>query len=229
MEEQSETQSCFGHDNGCDARREREQHQQIDEQDQHVLEFMDSMDAYITLFDSLSSTLRQGWMDIASARHSMGVSRVNSALFDLKVHPAATSVKVTLDEDSPTKLSEFTLYKWAYPDDGQCCYEERKYNDNELMKKSKSLQLRHRGTSMISESQEVSTGNNGAPVAVVDKFQMERSKSLSVFGTLVSPKLRSAQVSFETALEILVQIATIRSSMLCAHDHVCKDMEGPKD
>ncbi|EPS63369.1 hypothetical protein M569_11420, partial [Genlisea aurea] len=35
--------------------------------------------------------------------------------------------------------------------------------------------------------------------------QKERSKSLSMFGMLVSPKLRATQLSFENALETLVE------------------------
>lgn len=36
----------------------------------------------------------QGWLELASARHSMGASRVNGALLDLKLHSAATSLQV---------------------------------------------------------------------------------------------------------------------------------------
>jgi len=37
----------------------------------------------------------QGWLDLASARHSMGASRISSSLFDLKVQSAATTVQVS--------------------------------------------------------------------------------------------------------------------------------------
>ena len=40
----------------------------------------------------------QGWLELASARHSMGASRVNTVLLDHKFHPAATSLLVTQDE-----------------------------------------------------------------------------------------------------------------------------------
>lgn len=40
----------------------------------------------------------QGWLELASARHSMGSSRICSSLFDLKHHSAATSVRVTEDD-----------------------------------------------------------------------------------------------------------------------------------
>lgn len=36
----------------------------------------------------------QGWFELASARHSMGASRINSALFDLKYHSAATTLQL---------------------------------------------------------------------------------------------------------------------------------------
>lgn len=76
-----------------------------------------------------------------------------------------------------------------------------------------------------------------------------------MFGTLVSPKLRSTQLSFETgtfillelvrssihlvhfltsatilliALEMLVEISNVRASLLCAYDKVQKDRNGAK-
>lgn len=36
----------------------------------------------------------QGWFDFSSARYSMGASRVNSVLLDLKEHSAATHLEV---------------------------------------------------------------------------------------------------------------------------------------
>lgn len=38
----------------------------------------------------------------------------------------------------------------------------------------------------------------------LSQVKKERSKSLAVFGTLVSPKLRDAQLSFETGLKVLL-------------------------
>ncbi|XP_058098608.1 uncharacterized protein LOC131243336 isoform X2 [Magnolia sinica] len=148
-------------------------------EDENILLFLDSMDSYLTLFDSLSSTLRQGWLELASARHSMGTSRITSALFDLKLHSAATTLQVNLPYDESA-----------------------------------------------SDVQEKDSETNGKTLAVDDQIQKERSKSLSVFGTLVSPKLRSAQVSFETALETLVKMANMRSSMLSAYAQTRQEMEG---
>lgn len=41
----------------------------------------------------------QGWLDLASARHSMGASRVSSALFDHKEQSAATKLQVDYSAD----------------------------------------------------------------------------------------------------------------------------------
>ncbi|KAL6317242.1 hypothetical protein AAG906_029995 [Vitis piasezkii] len=154
--------------------------EQLDEEE-NVVTFLDSMDAYLTLIDSLSSTLRQGWLELASARHSMGASRISSSLFDLKLHSAATSLRVT-EDDEPQEIQE----------------------------KSPTCK---------------SPTSNGSPLSLDSPVQKQRHKSLSVFGTLVSPKLRAAQFSFETALETIVEIANMRSSMLSAFDQVQKDIE----
>ncbi|KAH9693932.1 coiled-coil domain-containing protein 115 [Citrus sinensis] len=152
--------------------------------DEYLLQFLDSLDGYLTLLDSLSSTLSQGWLELASARHAMGASRINGALLDLKVHAAATSLKVSeQDVDSMESQPCFTLCKWASSDNGERSSGEEK---------SLSPQLRHRNNSQLSE-EKVST-RTGTPLILVDQ---QRQKSLSVFGVLVSPKLRSAQLSFE--------------------------------
>lgn len=40
------------------------------------------------------SIVLQGWLELASARHSMGAARVSSTLFDLKSHHASTTLEV---------------------------------------------------------------------------------------------------------------------------------------
>ncbi|KAJ4837698.1 hypothetical protein Tsubulata_035013 [Turnera subulata] len=176
--------------------------------DQDVLQFLDSMDSYLALFDSLSSTLREGWFDLASARHSMGTSRVNGALLDLKPHSAATSLQVTPnDVESVEQQPRFILRKWVSSDEEDCSVEEQKSDEDKLR---------------ISEK----ISPNGAPLDGDDQVQKERSKKLAVFGTLVSPKLRTAQLSFETALDTLVQIANMRSAMLSAFHHVDSKLKG---
>ncbi|KAJ8774258.1 hypothetical protein K2173_009689 [Erythroxylum novogranatense] len=176
--------------------------------DETVLQFLDSVDSYLTLLDSLSSTLRQGWLDLASARHSMGTSRVNSVLLDLTSHSASTSFCVSQDQGSAEKQPHFELRKWS---------SSRSPEDGNLREESDNLRLRRQGSS---PSEEKAT-RDGSPLKADDQVQKERSKSLSVFGTLVSPKLRSAQLSFETALEMLVEIANKRSTMICTFDQLC--------
>ncbi|CAH8342278.1 unnamed protein product [Eruca vesicaria subsp. sativa] len=66
--------------------------------------------------------------------------------------------------------------------------------------------------------EEKPSGMGETVLAADEEIKRERAKSLSVFGGLVSPKLRGAQLSFETALETLVEIANTRSSMLSAFE-----------
>ncbi|CAK9180332.1 unnamed protein product [Ilex paraguariensis] len=197
------------------------------QEEEHVLKFLDSMDSYLVLMESLSSTLRQGWLELASARHSMGTSRVNGALFDLKYHSAATSLEINHDDaGSMTEQPHFMLCKWESPTNQKCCPGESKFEEDDLLwRKSNNQQLRHRGSSQYSEIQETRPESDGSPPTVDTQVQKERSKSLSMFGTLVSPKLRAAQLSFETALETLVEVANMRSSILCAYDQVQKELD----
>ncbi|KAL9673547.1 hypothetical protein QQ045_029807 [Rhodiola kirilowii] len=182
--------------------------------DDNILQFLDSVDDYLTMMGSLSSTLSQGWMELASARHSMGASRVSSALFDLKSHSAVTTLQLG---QSYGNQPHFGLHKWGFHETGA-----KQLNDDEQYTKGDTPQLRRRGSTEVSVAQDSTKAESPA---VNIQVQKERAKSLSVFGTLVSPKLRSSQLSFETALDTLVLLANRRSSLLHSADNVRKEME----
>ncbi|XP_038974603.1 coiled-coil domain-containing protein 115 [Phoenix dactylifera] len=195
------------------------------EEDEKIIQFLDSMDSYLTLMDSLSSTLRQGWLELASARHSMGSSRISSALLSHKVQSAATTMQVAESNDkSVTELqTHFTLSKWAYLREGKYSGEAEAGG---FQNKSSGSQLRHRGPNNFAEGCKESYSTiNGSPIASDGNIQRERSKSLSVFGTLVPPKLRAAQVSFETALDSIVELANMRSMVLSSLSQLQQEME----
>ncbi|KAM1587488.1 hypothetical protein ACFX1X_026969 [Malus domestica] len=179
------------------------------ELNENSLQFLDSIDGYLTLLDSLSWTLRQGWLQLASARHSMGESRVSSALLDLKSHNASTFLPVTQQSDTETEqIHHFTLRKWASSD-----------NDNGASLMNMSPQIRQR------KDKDGPPPPLKAETAHQHQLQKERTKSLLMFGGLVSPKLRAAQLSFESALDALVEIANMRSLMLSMFDKVREELE----
>ncbi|CAN6908914.1 unnamed protein product [Brassica oleracea] len=186
--------------------------------DEKVLDFLDSLDEYLTLMDSLSSKLREGWFDLASARHSMGTLRINSTLLDLKFHPAASTLQVTeQDVEALGSVPRFALSKWASKG-GSGKGKDSSIDADSEAGSPRSPQLRHRGG--VSEEKPSAMGET--VLAADEEIKRERAKSLSVFGGLVSPKLRGAQLSFETALETLVEIANTRSSMLTAFERITK-------
>ncbi|KAK1371892.1 coiled-coil domain-containing protein 115-like [Heracleum sosnowskyi] len=195
--------------------------------DESVLDLLDSINNYLILMDSLSSTLREGWLELASARQSMGSSRVSSALFDLKYHRAATLMEVDHnDDDSSVKQPRFTLHKWVSTDNQEFSPEEGKFEEDELF--NRKFCNPHNND----EHQEKRPENNGpevlsslrSPHTPDNHTKKERAKTLSMFGTLVSPKLRAAQLSFETVLEALQEVANVRSSMLSAYEKVVKEI-----
>ncbi|XP_071701001.1 uncharacterized protein [Rutidosis leptorrhynchoides] len=206
----------------------------VKKDEENTLKFLDSLDNYLILTHSLSSTLRQGWLELASARYSMGGSRVNSGLLNLKPHSAATTVELHHDNaGSP----QFSLLKWASSDDKESSLgKENIEEDEQLNEKLCSQNPVHQESSLESSKEsETKTSpqeNNGSESkASLHKTEKpkERAKVLSMFGTLVSPKLRASQLSFETALETLVQIANARSSILEAHDALLKDTKSTKE
>ncbi|XP_074584603.1 uncharacterized protein LOC141840501 [Curcuma longa] len=180
--------------------------------DEEVLRFLDSLDTYLKLLDSVSSILRQGWFELASARHSMGSSRVSSVVLDQKVQSAATTLQV---RESVSELQPyFSLSKWSSSSkDGICSSEEIELSS--IQTTVKDSELRHRGTSSFyDDMKKINSTINLTPTASDSNIQKERLKMLSVFGALVSPKLRAAQVSFETALDGIVEIANVQSTLL---------------
>ncbi|XP_060193301.1 uncharacterized protein LOC132622666 isoform X3 [Lycium barbarum] len=187
----------------------------------NVLELMDSTDSYLLLMNSLSSSLRQGWLELASARHSMGASRINSALFDLKSHSAATTLQLNhQDAGHESEKLHISLCKWAASSESpKSCSEEAKFGeDKPLQKKSDSPMVLNQDGSLNSEVQEEAAEASESPRTLEDQARKERLKSLSMFGMLVSPKLRAAQSSFETALETLVEVANKQADLLNAYD-----------
>ncbi|XP_013604081.1 PREDICTED: coiled-coil domain-containing protein 115-like isoform X1 [Brassica oleracea var. oleracea] len=184
--------------------------------DEKVLQFLDSLDGYLTLMDSLNSKLREGWFDLASARHSMGTLRINTTLLDLKDHSASSTLQVTDQEvdESLGSVPRFALSKWASKGGSGKGKDFSTVADSE-MGSPRSPQLRHRG---VSEEKPSAKGET----VLAAEIKKERAKSLSVFGGLVSPKLRGAQLSFETALETLVEIANTRAAMLTAFERITK-------
>lgn len=206
-------------------------------EEENTLDFLDSLDNYLVLIEALSSTLRQGWLELASARYSMGASRLNSTLLSLKHHSAATVVEVDYDHAGST--AHFSLCKWAAmasSDDKSSSLE--KENIEQLKENLTSWDSGNQESSLESskgsETNASPLESNGSetiasPYKKKSPFQKERAKVLSTFGTLVSPKLRASQLSFETALETLVEIANARSSILKAHDVLYKDMKSTKE
>ncbi|WMV17432.1 hypothetical protein MTR67_010817 [Solanum verrucosum] len=203
---------------------------EIQSSDKIVLELMDSMDSYLLFMNSLSSSLREGWLELASARHSMGASRISSALFDLKSHSAATTLQLNHQDAGPkSEESHFSLCKWASSESPKSCSEEAKFEEDKLLqKKSNSPKVLNQDGSSNSEVQEeVSEAPEAteSPCTVEDQARKERLKSLSMFGVLVCPKLRAAQSSFETALETLVEVANKRADLLNAYDQMREKKE----
>lgn len=208
---------------------------QQEEKNTLTLKYLDSLDDYLVLIQSLSSTLRQGWLELASARYSMGGSRVNSGLLNLKPHSAATTVELDYDNDGSP---QFSLLKWASSDDRELSMGKENIEEDEQANEKLSSRDSVNQESSLESSNESETNtspqeSNGSEIKsslhkTENPLRKERAKVLSMFGTLVSPKLRASQLSFETALETLVEIANARSSILEAHDVLHKDMKSTK-
>ncbi|GJV04101.1 coiled-coil domain-containing protein 115 [Tanacetum coccineum] len=148
-----------------------------------------------------------------------------------------------------TKSPKFNLCKWASTDNKDSSLEKENIEEDEQLKENISSQrdsgkhmfLVHKGNqesspessieSVSSASPRESNGSeiNASPRKIENPLQKERAKVLSMFGTLVSPKLRASQLTFETALETLVELANARSRILKSYEALHRDMKSTKE
>ncbi|KVI07665.1 hypothetical protein Ccrd_013970 [Cynara cardunculus var. scolymus] len=184
--------------------------------DENTLFFLDSVDNYLILIETLSSTLRQGWLELASARHSMGASRVNSALLNLKPHSAATTVEVDYDNAGSVKKSPlFSLCKWASSDDKDSPLEKENNEDEHLKENSSSPKLGPHASPRDSENQESSPESSNRSETNTPSPESNGSKTNAPL----------CKTESTVTLETLVEIANVRSSILKAHDALKKEMK----
>ncbi|RZC20739.1 hypothetical protein D0Y65_007199 [Glycine soja] len=90
------------------------------------------------------------------------------------------------------------------------------------------LAISHFIICLVVRTAEVTMAKNSSGLADNAEVQNERSKSLSVFGVLISPKLRASQLSFEKALETLIEIANLQKSLLYSF-HQLQKVEDTKE
>lgn len=205
--------------------------------DMKLIQLLDSTDDYLKLYFSLSQTMRQGWLEIAGARYSMGSSRISEALFSLKPHPAYTLISAEHTDDVDARDENCTVEKAdekiSMPGvKQQTCFILHKWESKEEVsfkesRERSTSQLRHRHLSHFTDKDKDESKDKGISElrssASMSQVQKRKSEALSLFGTLVSPKLRSAQFSFETVLETLVEIANARNTILSVLAQIAKE------
>lgn len=205
--------------------------------DMKLIQLLDSTDDYLKLYYSLSQTMRQGWLEIAGARYSMGPSRISEALFSLKPHPAYTLISAERTDDVDATDENCAVEKEdekiSMPGVKQeTCFKLHKWENKEEVgfkesRERSTSQLRHRHLSHFADKDKGESKDKGSlessSNAAVSQVQRRKSEALSLFGTLVSPQLRSAQISFEKVLETLVEIANVRNTILSVLAQISKE------
>ncbi|MCO5592905.1 hypothetical protein L7F22_046909 [Adiantum nelumboides] len=204
-------------------------------EDAHILRLLDAMDRLLLCRESLAKFLSQGWMEIASARYSMGPSRIDQALFSLKPCPASTLVSISRADDffndeahdgegeecisqqeihftleSPHKIKPRNI-----PTSGYESSKSDALSGSHLRQRhsSSSANMQHTGND-FDDGQAL--GNDGN-MAQDMQNKLKESDLLAWFGTLVSPHLRAAQSSFKEALETIAELATTQTTILMAY------------
>ncbi|RDX99924.1 hypothetical protein CR513_16968, partial [Mucuna pruriens] len=189
-----------------------EDYQQVQHRQQQllVLQFIDSMHNYLSLFHALSSTLQQFFLLV------------------LKLYSAATTLNIIKYDD--TQL-HFLLRKWVSSEHGSTLLEDENVQPQDSSAVSHFLICLVVRTAKVNMAKNLS-GLADIPELSVEllckllsafyRFKGERSKSLSVFGILISPKLLCTRgyMTFFAALETLKKIANMQSSLLYSFHRV---------
>ncbi|KAG0562594.1 hypothetical protein KC19_9G158600 [Ceratodon purpureus] len=199
--------------------------------DHHVLRCLDSCHELLALRNDLSLLLRQGWMDMARARYSMGSSRISHPLFSLKPHSASAHVGLALLDDDPGSPSLMTLVRLdaagitnsqSADSDSHTCKPERRGSRSGAAPPDWS----HDEDAAYRRLMAGEGDSDSDSEAAVETQTNEQTRPLRWFGTLVSPHLQAAQTSFESALEILVKIANAQQEASHAHNQVMQQRGG---
>ncbi|KAH7446805.1 hypothetical protein KP509_01G077100 [Ceratopteris richardii] len=208
------------------------------QEDAEILRFLDALDHLICCRDSLARSLSQGWMEIASARYSMGPARISQALFSLKPQSASTIISVSETENSMLEtgpkdeeeqvcdaLQEFQFSIRNLDVKGGTKIKSREGNINSETSAQSNLRQRHKSGSMKNHIVEDDFENDDDLSNDGDLIQHRAdspnvSDPLAWFGTLVSPHLRAAQKSFKDALEMIVEVATAQTRVQRTYDFI---------
>lgn len=203
--------------------------------DQEVIRCLDSVQELLVLQHSLSLHLREGWMDMARARYSMGPSRVSQPLFSLKPYSASARVSLVPPDDNaglPLHMSLLRLDSGKNtsatpseshtPREGQASQHDHSRSaavPSDWSRDEDAAYRRIMAGVTDSDSDSEAAGGNEAT---------EQTRPLRWFGAFVSPQLQAAQSSFELALEILVKISNAQGQATHAYNEVMQQRDDMK-
>eukprot|EP00850_Spirogloea_muscicola_P008898 SM000048S16610 [mRNA] locus=s48:711959:713477:+ [translate_table: standard] len=157
---------------------------------------LDAADRLLASREALSRALQAGWFDLARARYSMGPSSIGRLQYNASpsLAPPATTVGLGQGEQAAGK-PPLVIAPGSPPSAAAAS------GSPELDDLVSSISLA--ASPCMEERATPSTKS-------VDKLSGD---ALRWFGTLVSPHLRAASVSFQEALQIAVEVANTQSEV----------------
>ncbi|KAG6545764.1 hypothetical protein Mapa_012725 [Marchantia paleacea] len=217
--------------------------------DKEVLLCLDSVHQLLKRREILHQTLRQGWMELTSARYIMGPARISSPLFSLKPHAPSAVVDVRgahavstgkvdvseLEEESAQVVitGPVAFHLVRNREEKEQKFSLTKLSDLTISEKKHPAQLRRRLTSTASEIEhderkdrwEIKNLSDDSATESDDELTLaegskDTTQPLYWFGALVSPHLRSAQSNFSKALDIVVELLNAQNEAAHAHGNV---------
>ncbi|OAE25447.1 hypothetical protein AXG93_2818s1250 [Marchantia polymorpha subsp. ruderalis] len=183
----------------------------LEQLDKEVLQCLDSVHLLLERREILHQTLRQGWMELTSARYTMGPARISSPLFSLKPHAPSAVVDVRgahVDSTEKIGVPELEEEIAQVVITGPVAFHLVEIEQDE---RKDRWEIKNLTDDSATESDDELTIAEGSK---------DTTQPLHWFGALVSPHLRSAQSNFSKALDIVVELLNAQSEAAHAHGNV---------
>lgn len=180
----------------------------------HVLEHVDKC---LELREAATAKLKDGWFDIARARHAMGRQQVTEAMYSANMQPVAT---VHLRDEPRAAARRQTADSGDRHTAASVAADSQPATTASSTGSSLEPNASAAAAAISHSSDAGKLSQDLAAWAPLDSGGLawslesgDASKFLHMFGAAPSPYLRSAQASFKQALEELVGLANCQQAL----------------
>lgn len=175
-----------------------------EELDDLTFRFLDIIQSIINKQNHLQDVLRNGYVNMAKARYIMGNKHVSTLQISEKEVTAKFQVCSEVNNHSNVECMNFKITE-------ECNQDTEKSKDQKVVhRKVKSPKDLVEGDSYVSCEQSSESGNHKNE----NHSLLNKTNPLNWFGILVPQSLRTCQSHFVESLDIIAELATLKSELV---------------